>query len=137
VGLPENFAFMGDDALRLELAPMLAERSQSFLVTMARRYQVALLGGGYPAPAGNGQTFNRADLVSKDGQLLARYDKIHLFDVTCPTATPTGSRPRCSPAPACRRWWRSPAFATLACPSATTCAFLSSTATSLPTGPIC
>ncbi|PHX88005.1 MAG: hydrolase, partial [Synechococcus sp. Baikal-G1] len=81
VGLPENFAFMGPDALRLDLSPMLAERSQKFLVTMARRYQVALLGGGYPAPAGEGQTFNRADLVSKDGQLLARYDKIHLFDV--------------------------------------------------------
>ena len=63
---------------------MLAERSQKFLVTMARRYQVALLGGGYPAPAGDGQTFNRADLVSKDGQLLARYDKIHLFDVDLP-----------------------------------------------------
>jgi nitrilase len=84
VGLPENFAFMGPDALRLELAPMLAERSEKFIVTMARRYQVALLGGGYPAPAGDGQTFNRADLVSKDGQLLARYDKIHLFDVDLP-----------------------------------------------------
>jgi len=84
VGLPENFAFMGPDALRLDLAPMLGERSQKFLVTMARRYQVALLGGGYPAPAGEGQTFNRADLVSKDGQLLARYDKIHLFDVDLP-----------------------------------------------------
>ena len=84
VGLPENFAFMGPDALRLELAPMLAERSEKFIVTMASRYQVALLGGGYPAPAGDGQTFNRADLVSKDGQLLARYDKIHLFDVDLP-----------------------------------------------------
>ena len=84
VGLPENFAFMGPDALRLDLSPMLSERSQKFLVTMARRYQVALLGGGYPAPAGEGQTFNRADLVSKDGQLLARYDKIHLFDVDLP-----------------------------------------------------
>ena len=84
VGLPENFAFMGDDERRLELAPTLAERAQRFLVTMARRYQVTLLGGGYPAPAGDGQTFNRADLVSKDGQLLARYDKIHLFDVDLP-----------------------------------------------------
>ena len=43
VGLPENFAFMGDDDQRLELAPTLAERAQRFLVTMARRYQVTLL----------------------------------------------------------------------------------------------
>ncbi len=84
VGLPENFAFMGDDARRLELAPTLAERCSRFLVTMARRYQVTLLGGGFPVPAGEGQTFNRAELVGREGQLLARYDKIHLFDVDLP-----------------------------------------------------
>ena len=39
VGLPENFAFMGDDEKRLQLAPTLAERCSRFLVTMARRYQ--------------------------------------------------------------------------------------------------
>ena len=84
VGLPENFAFMGDDELRLTLAPSLAERCSRFLVTMARRYQVTLLGGGFPAPAGEGRTFNRAELVGTEGQLLARYDKIHLFDVDIP-----------------------------------------------------
>jgi len=84
VGLPENFAFMGDDARRLALASDLAERCSRFLVTMARRYQVTLLGGGFPVPAGEGATFNRAELVSQEGQLLARYDKIHLFDVDLP-----------------------------------------------------
>lgn len=84
VGLPENFAFMGEDQQRLQLAPTLAESCSKFLVTMARRYQVALLGGGFPVPAGEGLTANRAELVSKDGQLLARYDKIHLFDVDLP-----------------------------------------------------
>ena len=85
VGLPENFAFMGDDSRRLELAPTLAEQCSRFLVTMARRYQVTLLGGGFPVPVGDGQrTLNRAELVDRDGQLLARYDKIHLFDVGVP-----------------------------------------------------
>jgi deaminated glutathione amidase len=84
VGLPENFAFMGEDEQRLELAPSLAESCSSFLVTMARRYQVTLLGGGFPVPAGPGQTLNRAELVGTEGQLLARYDKIHLFDVDLP-----------------------------------------------------
>ena len=84
VGLPENFAFMGDDERRLELAPALAERCSRFLVTMARRYQVTLLGGGFPVPAGERLTLNRSELVGKDGQLLARYDKIHLFDVDLP-----------------------------------------------------
>ncbi|MEY4351931.1 MAG: hypothetical protein RLZZ609_172 [Cyanobacteriota bacterium] len=84
VGLPENFAFMGDDERRLELAPSLAERCSRFLITMARRYQVTLLGGGFPVPATERSTFNRAELVGPEGQLLARYDKIHLFDVDIP-----------------------------------------------------
>ncbi len=85
IGLPENFAFMGDDQQRLEISSSLAEECSRFLVTMARRYQVALLGGGFPVPAGDGQrTFNRSELLGRDGQLLARYDKIHLFDVDLP-----------------------------------------------------
>ncbi|MEB3331422.1 MAG: carbon-nitrogen hydrolase family protein [Synechococcaceae cyanobacterium] len=84
IGLPENFAFMGDDQTRLELAPALAERCSTFLVTMARRYQVTLLGGGFPVPAGESLTYNRSELVGTEGQLLARYDKIHLFDVDLP-----------------------------------------------------
>ena len=51
---------------------------------MARRYQVAILGGGFPVPAGEAATFNRSELVSRDGQVLATYDKIHLFDVDLP-----------------------------------------------------
>jgi predicted amidohydrolase len=85
VGLPENFAFMGEDSRRVELAPELAERCSRFLVTMAQRYQVVLLGGGFPVPVGDGtRTLNRAELVGRDGQLLSSYDKIHLFDVDLP-----------------------------------------------------
>ena len=85
IALPENFAFMGDDDQRLELAPALAEQASRFLVTMARRYQVVILGGGYPVPVGDGQRhFQRSQLVGRDGQVLASYDKIHLFDVDLP-----------------------------------------------------
>jgi nitrilase len=85
IALPENFAFMGDDAQRLELAPALSEQASRFLVTMARRYQVVVLGGGFPVPVGDGQRhFQRSQLVGRDGQVLASYDKIHLFDVDLP-----------------------------------------------------
>ena len=85
IGLPENFAFIGEDSRRLELAPALAEQASSFLVTMARRYQVVILGGGFPVPVGDGaHTYQRAQLVGRDGQILASYDKIHLFDVDLP-----------------------------------------------------
>ena len=85
VGLPENFAFLGEDQKKLKIASSIYEKCNSFLVTMARRYQVVLLGGGFPVPAGDGErTLNRAELFGKDGQSLARYDKIHLFDVDLP-----------------------------------------------------
>ena len=85
VGLPENFAFLGEDQKKLKIASSIYEKCNRFLVTMARRYQVVLLGGGFPVPAGDGErTLNRAELFGKDGQSLARYDKIHLFDVDLP-----------------------------------------------------
>lgn len=85
IGLPENFAFIGDDARRLEIAPTLAEQASRFLVTMARRYQVVILGGGFPVPVGDdAHTYQRAQLVGRDGQILSSYDKIHLFDVDLP-----------------------------------------------------
>ena len=85
VRLPENFAFLGDDQQRIEIASSLAEKCNNFLVTMARRYQIVLLGGGFPVPSEDGlRTLNRAELFGRDGQSLARYDKIHLFDVDLP-----------------------------------------------------
>ena len=69
VGLPENFAFIGDDQERLKISSSLAEKCSQFLITMARRYQIVLLGGGFPVPAGDGKrTLNRAELVGRDGR---------------------------------------------------------------------
>ena len=80
IGLPENFAFLGGDDEKLRLASELSEKCANFLKTMSQRYQVFLLGGGYPVPAGDDRhTFNRSALFGKDGQILAKYDKIHLF----------------------------------------------------------
>ena len=42
VGLPENFAFIGDDKERLDLSKTLSEKCSQFLVPMARRYQGVL-----------------------------------------------------------------------------------------------
>ena len=94
VGLPENFAFMGEDSRRLELASDLAERCSRFLVTMAQRYQVVLLGGGFPAPVGDGScTLNRAE-PDRDGQLLARTTRSTSSMSIFPDGTPTASRQR-------------------------------------------
>lgn len=84
VGLPENFSFLGDEATKLAQAEEIAQASEAFLKQMAQRYQVTLLGGGFPVPSAAGKVHNRALLISPDGQELSRYDKVHLFDVNLP-----------------------------------------------------
>jgi deaminated glutathione amidase len=84
VGLPENFSFLGDEEAKMTQAAQIAEESEKFLKTMAQRFQVTILGGGYPVPAGNGKVYNTALLMGPSGQELARYEKAHLFDVSIP-----------------------------------------------------
>jgi deaminated glutathione amidase len=84
VCLPENFSFLGNEDAKMEQAEAIAHESEKFLKTMAQRYQVTLLGGGFPMPTGNGKVYNTALLVGPAGDELARYEKVHLFDVDLP-----------------------------------------------------
>jgi predicted amidohydrolase len=85
VGLPENFSFMGEEQEKLVIAEAIAYDSENFLKTMAQRYQVTILGGGFPVPVDNtGKVYNTALLIDSSGQELARYRKTHLFDVNVP-----------------------------------------------------
>lgn len=84
VGLPENFPFLGDEEAKITQAETIALESEKFLKTMAQRYQITLLGGGFPVPTVGGKVYNTALLVDPSGQELARYQKAHLFDVALP-----------------------------------------------------
>lgn len=84
VALPENFSFMGEEQEKLAQAETIAQESERFLKTVAQRFQVNVLGGGFPVPVGNGKVHNTALLISPDGEELARYEKVHLFDVNVP-----------------------------------------------------
>ncbi len=84
VGLPENFSFLGDDTVKVKEAANIASQTEQFLRRMAQRFQITLLGGGYPVPATEGKVFNTALLLGPNGQELARYQKVHLFDVDLP-----------------------------------------------------
>jgi deaminated glutathione amidase len=84
VSLPENFAFLGNESAKIQQAADIATESEKFLKTVAQRHQITILGGGYPAPAQDGKVYNTALLIGKDGQELARYEKVHLFDVELP-----------------------------------------------------
>ena len=51
---------------------------------MAQRFQVTILGGGFPLVASGGKVYNTALLIAPNGQELVRYHKVHLFDVDLP-----------------------------------------------------
>jgi deaminated glutathione amidase len=84
VGLPENFAFMGEESDKLAQAQNIAQHTEIFLKTMAQRYQIAILGGGFPVPTDSAKVYNTAVLIDSTGQELSRYRKVHLFDVNVP-----------------------------------------------------
>lgn len=84
VTLPENFSFLGEEHEKLAQAEAIGQESEKFLKTMAQRFQVTILGGGFPMPVGNGKVYNTALLVGPNGEELARYEKVHLFDVNVP-----------------------------------------------------
>ena len=82
--LPENFALMPmSDADRLSVAePDGNGPIQDFLATQSRRHKVWLVGGTFPLQAKTRGKLRSACLVYNNrGERVARYDKIHLFDV--------------------------------------------------------
>lgn len=81
IGLPENFAFLGDLSARLEEAAHISTQTEKFLSDTAKEFGIYLLGGGFPVLAESGKVLNRSLLIGPDGSPLAKYDKIHLFDV--------------------------------------------------------
>ncbi|MBK1630860.1 acyltransferase [Thiohalocapsa halophila] len=89
VVLPENFAFMGRrDKDTLSILEEDGEGPlQRFLAETAVRFGVWLVGGTIPLRSQTPERLRAAALVYNDqGVRVARYDKIHLFDVSLPEA---------------------------------------------------
>jgi nitrilase len=85
--LPENFSFIGlRDADKLEVAePDREGPVQSFLSDTARKLKMWILGGTIVIRGDNERRVANASLlIDAAGKRVARYDKIHLFDVTIP-----------------------------------------------------
>ena len=56
------------------------------LAKMARRHHIWLHSGSMPLLADDGgRRVNRSHVIDDKGEIRARYDKIHMFDVTLPT----------------------------------------------------
>jgi deaminated glutathione amidase len=85
--LPENFSFMGlKDADKRAVAEADGTGpAQEFLAASARRLRLWIVGGTVPLASGADGRVAAASLVyNSDGERVARYDKIHLFDVDIP-----------------------------------------------------
>jgi deaminated glutathione amidase len=87
VALPENFALMGDNERdKVEIKETEgAGPIQQFLSNVAKKYGVWVVGGTIPIAGDADNKVRAACLVyNAEGQQVARYDKIHLFDVSVP-----------------------------------------------------
>jgi predicted amidohydrolase len=85
--LPENFSFIGlKDADKLQVAEADGEGPiQAFLRDTARQLNLWILGGSTVIKGDSAtRVANASLLIDSDGKRVARYDKIHLFDVAIP-----------------------------------------------------
>jgi deaminated glutathione amidase len=85
--LPENFSFIGlRDADKLQVAEPQGDGAvQTFLSDTARKLKMWILGGTIVIRGDSDRRVANASLlIDASGKRVARYDKIHLFDVTIP-----------------------------------------------------
>jgi predicted amidohydrolase len=85
--LPENFSFIGlKEAGKLEIAEADGKGPiQEFLSRTARQLSMWILGGTTVLRGDSpSRVANTSLLIDADGNRVARYDKIHLFDVAIP-----------------------------------------------------
>lgn len=85
VVLPENFAIMGmSDMDKVAVAEEIGKGPiQSFLAEQASKHGIWIVGGTVPIVSEQqGKVYASCLLFNSSGERVARYDKIHLFDVT-------------------------------------------------------
>lgn len=89
VALPENFAFMGEEDTKRNVAePVPGGPIAEAITTAAKEAGVWVVAGGMPEASDDPQRpFNTSLLVAPDGRIVARYRKVHLFDVDLPDGT--------------------------------------------------
>jgi predicted amidohydrolase len=92
VALPENFAFMGEESKKREIAETIDADPAGPIVQAlrlaARDARVWLVAGGMPERSEDpDRPYNTSLLLSTDGRIVSRYRKVHLFDVDLPDGT--------------------------------------------------
>jgi predicted amidohydrolase len=82
VALPEVWTYLGDTARVAEVAEPIPGPTIDRLADIARRRGIYLhCGSIYERVPGEPRAYNTSAVLGPDGDLLARYRKIHMFDV--------------------------------------------------------
>jgi nitrilase len=84
VVLPENFAIMGmSEVDKVVIAERPGEGPiQQFLSQQASKHGIWIVGGTVPIESSvTGKVYSASQLYNDSGEMVARYDKLHLFDV--------------------------------------------------------
>ncbi|MFQ5786802.1 MAG: carbon-nitrogen hydrolase family protein, partial [Thermodesulfobacteriota bacterium] len=83
IALPENFSFLGPEGEKVKIAEDLdTGPSIKFLTEFASNHGVAIIGGSIPLKTkSKSKVSNTCLVIDQTGRIIARYDKLHLFDV--------------------------------------------------------
>ncbi|MBV7330550.1 carbon-nitrogen hydrolase family protein [Chloroflexi bacterium TSY] len=82
VGLPEMFNMLGEDQDTLNGAESLPGPTSEFLANKARQHGMYIHGGSIPVQVPNNKKVWNCTLVfDPQGEIISRYNKIHLFDI--------------------------------------------------------
>ncbi|HHX87360.1 MAG TPA: carbon-nitrogen hydrolase family protein [Firmicutes bacterium] len=85
VALPEYFSYMGPENTRYDQAEPIPGPTTRQLARAAQQYQIYLLGGSILERSPyQGRCYNTSVLFNPDGQIIAIYRKIYLFDIITP-----------------------------------------------------
>lgn len=79
-GLPEMWPFLGPSSRHAEVAESVPGPTSEWLAGTARRHSMWILGGSI-LEVFEDRVYNTSLLFDRDGEQVARYRKIHLFDV--------------------------------------------------------
>jgi predicted amidohydrolase len=86
VVLPEYVSYLhaSGNAMRSQALQEADDPALELFRGLAHELRVWILIGSLALAADNGKLANRSFLISAEGEIVARYDKIHMFDATLP-----------------------------------------------------
>lgn len=81
--LPENFAFMGNEYDKLDIAEKIGNgQIQNSVARFAQKNKIWIIAGTIPIESNaNNKVYAASMLYDDNGEMVCRYDKIHLYDV--------------------------------------------------------